>query len=323
MTIQRPDAGTTLRHPVRRPMHGPVVVGYDESPEAEAALRWAAGWASTRGASLVVVYAVSPPLSLTWSSSSSSSSSPTPAPELLRRAAQRIARRGAAQARRGHPDLEVRELGAVGSPAAELVAMSQSAELVVVGRRSSEARADTSLGSVSFALGTHARCPVIVVRGPDVGEVGPGRAVVVGVDSSRPSTRALQFAADAASAAGAPLVVVSAWSGPRQEPWMADLWPDTGTAAARLSDGASGGAAASVREAVALVDEWHPEVRVLTRAPQGLAQEVLLDEARDAGLLVVGSRGQGGFAGLELGSVSRSLLRQAQLPVAVVRDGGI
>lgn len=317
MTIQRPDEGTTLRHPVRRPMHGPVVVGYDESPEAETALRWAADWASTRGAALVVVYAVSPPLSLTWSSSS------TPAPELLRRAAERIARRGAARARRAHPHLEVRELGAVGSPAAELVAMSQSAELVVVGRRSTEARADTSLGSVSFALGMHARCPVTVVQGSDAAEIGPGRPVVVGVDSSRPSTRALQFAAEAASAAGARLVVVSAWSGPRQEPWMADLWPDSGTAAARLSDGASGRAAASVREAVALVEEWHPEVEVVTRAPQGLAQEVLLDEARDAGLLVVGSRGQGGFAGLELGSVSRSLLRQADLPVAVVRDGGI
>lgn len=318
MTIQRPDEGTTLRHPVRRPMHGPVVVGYDESPEADAALSWAADWASTREAPLVVVYAVSPPVALTWSSSSR-----TPAPELLRRAAQRIARRGAAKARRDHAHLEVRELGAVGSPAAELVAMSQSADLVVVGRRSEEARADTSLGSVSFALGMHARCPVTVVQGAERGEIGPARPVVVGVDSSRPSMRALQFAAEAASAAAAPLVVVSAWSGPRQEPWMADLWPDSSTAAERLSDGASGRAAASVREAVALVEEWHPEVRVVTRAPQGLAQEVLLDEAADAGLLVVGSRGQGGFAGLELGSVSRSLLRNADLPVAVVREGGI
>jgi nucleotide-binding universal stress UspA family protein len=201
--------------------------------------------------------------------------------------------------------------------------MSQSADLVVVGRRSEEARADTSLGSVSFALGMHARCPVTVVQGAERGEIGPARPVVVGVDSSRPSMRALQFAAEAASAAAAPLVVVSAWSGPRQEPWMADLWPDSSTAAERLSDGASGRAAASVREAVALVEEWHPEVRVVTRAPQGLAQEVLLDEAADAGLLVVGSRGQGGFAGLELGSVSRSLLRNADLPVAVVREGGI
>lgn len=317
MTIQRPDEGTTLRRPLRRPMHGPVVVGYDESPEGEAALRWAADWASTRDTPLVVVYAVSPPPALTFSSSGA------PAPELLRRAAERIARRGAARARWGHPHLEVRELGAVGSPAAELVAMSQSAELVVVGRRSAEASASSSLGSVSFALGMHARCPVTVVQGPEVGKIGPGCPVVVGVDSSRPSTRALQFAAEAASAAAARLVVVSAWSGPRQEPWMADLWPDSGTAAARLSDDASGGAGTIVREAAALVDEWHPEVEVVTRALQGLAQEVLLAEARDAGLLVVGSRGQGGFAGLELGSVSRALLRGADLPVAVVREGGI
>ena len=318
MTISRPEEGTTCDTVVRRPMRGPVVVGYDVSAEAESALLWAADWASVRDAPLVVTYAVSPPHALTWSSSSV-----RPEPDVLRRAARRIARRGGDEARHHHPPLEVREIGAVGSPAAELVAMSQSADLVVVGRRSPDAQADTSLGSVSFALGMHARCPVVVVQGPARGRIGPERAVVVGVDTSRPSMRALQFAASAASVAGADLVVVSAWSGPRQEPWMADLWPDSGTAAARLSDGASGRAAASVREAVALVEEMHPEVRVLTRAPQGLAQEVLLEEACDAGLLVVGSRGQGGFAGLELGSVSRSLLRHADLPVAVVRDGGI
>ncbi|KGN40684.1 universal stress protein UspA [Knoellia aerolata DSM 18566] len=297
-------------------MYGPVVVGYDESAEAGSALRWAADWASARGAALVVVYAVSPPPALTWSSVSL-----TPTPDVLGRAAQRIAQRGADEARRRHPDLETRALGAVGSPAAELVAMSQSADLVVVGRRVS--RADTSLGSVSFALGMHARCPVTVVQGSSTEEIGPGRPVVVGVDTSQPSTRALKFAASAASATGAELVVVSAWSGPRQEPWMADLWPDSRTAAARLSDGASGRAADSLQEAVLLVDGWFPDVRVVTRAPHGLAQEVLLEESEGAGLLVVGSRGQGGFAGLELGSVSRAILREADLPVAVVRDSGI
>lgn len=317
MTISRPEEGTTLDRAVRRPMHGPVVVGYDESPEAQAALLWAAEWAAVRGARLVVVYAVIPPPALPWASASVA-----PAPDVLRRAADRIARRGAAQMRRLHPDLDVRELGAVGSPAAELVAMSQSAELVVVGRRAAAARADTSMGSVSFALGMHARCPVVVVQGT-AGVVGPAHPVVVGVDASRPSVRALQFAASAAAATAAELVVVSAWSGPRQEPWMADLFADSGAAAARLSDGDSGRAAASIREAIALVDGWHPEVHVIARAPQGPAQEVLLQEASGAGLLVVGSRGQGGFAGLELGSVSRSLLRGADLPVAVVRDGGM
>ena len=104
---------------------------------------------------------------------------------------------------------------------------------------------------------------------------------------------------------------------------MVEMWPDSGSAAASLADDESGRASASVRRAVSLVGEWHSEVEVVTHTPQGLAQEVLLQEAHDAGLLVVGSRGQGGFAGLELGSVSRSLLRQADLPVAVVRDGGL
>lgn len=317
MDTLRPEEGTTLARAVRRGPRGPVVVGYDDSPEAAAALRWGADWSSMRGAPLVVVYAASPPPLLPGRPADGA-----PTPDVLRRAARRIAERGAAEARRRHPSLEVRHLGAVGSPAAELVAMSQSADLVVVGRRPSVVGGDTSLGSVSFALGTNARCPVTVVQGPAVAQIGLGHAVVVGVDASRASTRALEFAASAASDAGAELVVVSAWSRPRREPWMADLWPDHGSTPANLSDDEAR-ASASVRDAVSAVASWRPELSVVTRTPQGPAQEVLLREARDSGLLVVGSRGRGGFAGLELGSVSRSILRNAELPVAVVRDGGI
>ena len=104
---------------------------------------------------------------------------------------------------------------------------------------------------------------------------------------------------------------------------IAELHVAHETAAVLLHAGRAADDPAVTDRLVALVEEMHPEVRVLIRAPQGLAQEVLLEEACDAGLLVVGSRGQGGFAGLELGSVSRSLLRHADLPVAVVRDGGI
>lgn len=319
MDESRPEEGTTLADTARRRgPRGPVVVGFDDSPEAASALQWAADWSDLWEAPLVVVCAASPPPPLPWTPVAG-----TPAPDVLRRAARHVASRGAAEARRRHPQLEIRDLGAVGSPAAELVAMSQSADLVVVGRRTPPGRPETSMGSVSFALGMHARCPVVVVLGPEPDVIGPDKPVVVGFDTSLPARRALQFAASAASVAGADLVVVSAWSGPRQEPWMADLWSDAGTAAARLSDDESGRADASVREARSLVESWHPEVSVVTRTPYGLPQQALLEEAREAGLLVVGSRGSGGFAGLELGSVSRSLLRHAEVSVAVVRDGGI
>ena len=62
----RPEEGTTLAAPVRRGPRGPVVIGYDDSPEAASALRWAADWSSMRGAPLVVVYAASPPPPLPW-----------------------------------------------------------------------------------------------------------------------------------------------------------------------------------------------------------------------------------------------------------------
>ena len=295
---------------------GPVVVGHDESPAAEAALEWAADQAESLRLQLLVVYAANPPTPLPWTPGAA-----LPADSVMRHLADQVARRGAERVRRSRPGLQVRSRGAVGSPAAELISLSESAAFVVVGRRPRVGRTHASGGSVSFALSSHARCPVVVVQGG--AHHGGGRAnpsIVVGVDSSRASKRALSFAASFAAAAKAPLVVVSAWTSPEREPWMRDLWEDPARAADLLAMEFER-AQNCVREADSLVHEEHPEVSIVARTPEGDPTEALLTEAQPGSLVVVGSRGHGGFAGLMLGSVSRDVLRRAEMPVAVVRDG--
>lgn len=298
-----------------RPERPEILVGYDESPGSRAALRWAASQAEAFETSLLVLYAADPPIPLPWTSGTL-----LPGGSIVRHSAAKVARDAADTVRKAHPATRVRSEGAVGSPAAELVSRSQDAAFVVVGR--GRRRRTTELGSVSFALSVHARCPVVVVQGEPERGVGPGRPVVVGVDASRSSTRALTFAASLASRNGAELVVVSAWASPEREPWMGQLWSDPGRAA-DLVAGAFAGAVDTVAEAVTQVQRDVPGLAVSGRTPEGGAPEALLVEAEQAGRVVVGSRGRGGFPGLVLGSVGRAMLRQDQLPVAVVREGAL
>lgn len=307
-------------HPLDLPDHavpgspaGTVVVGYDGTPEAAEALEWATDWASLHGSRLMVACAADPGLT---SGPSSVGAADVVA---VRRAVGRVATRGADHARSARSELDVRSLGAVGHPSAELVALSGGAELVVVGRRTRQEHPTPSLGSVSFALSAHSRCPVVVVQGQR--RLAEGRPVVVGVDGSRPALRAVAFAAEAARVAGAGLVVASAWSGGEVAPWLAELW-DAAALEADPEAGHESAAAAVAGAAVAAVRRSHPDVEVTVRTARGSAPDVLLDEVRDAGLLVVGARGGGGFPGL-LGSVSRSVVRLADLPVAVVRVGSV
>ncbi|WP_404382994.1 universal stress protein [Knoellia locipacati] len=310
-----PDPGVTRQDELRTGAPAEtVVVGYDGTREAAAALEWAAAWAGRQGSRLLVASAVDPVLP------AGPPSGPGPDIATVRQAVGRVAARGADLVRRQHDDVEVRSVGAVGHPSAELVALSDSADLVVVGRRTRADNPDASVGSVSFALSAHARCPVVVVQGERRFGLGEGRPVVVGVDTSQPSLRALAFAANAAASARVGLVIVSAWSGREVEPWLAELWGGPTPGVDRAAE-ESARAQSSVAAAADIVRQSHPELHTTTRTPRGALHEVLLDEARDAGLLVVGARGGGGFAGLALGSVTRGVLRQADLPVAVVRSG--
>jgi nucleotide-binding universal stress UspA family protein len=139
--------------------------------------------------------------------------------------------------------------------------------------------------------------------------------IVVGVDGSPEAARALQWALDEARLHNVPLEVVHAW----QFPAAVDL---VGAAADTLVRDLRRVAVDLLDRVVDAVAGTDPGVEVERRVVEGGAAASLVNAASLADLLVVGSRGRGGFAGLLLGSVAQQCLHHAPCPVVVVRDGG-
>jgi nucleotide-binding universal stress UspA family protein len=139
------------------------------------------------------------------------------------------------------------------------------------------------------------------------------KTIVVGVDGSPASRTALTWAALEAADHGADLVVVNAWEH--------TLPPPTGSVSVseKYVPEASQRTADELVQVIKEVLGDNPPVLVQPRVKQGNAAEVLIEQSSDADLLVVGTRGHGGFRGLVLGSVSQHVAAYAKCPVAVVR----
>jgi nucleotide-binding universal stress UspA family protein len=138
--------------------------------------------------------------------------------------------------------------------------------------------------------------------------------IVVGVDGSEGSARALRFALEEARAHGAAVRAVSAWHVP-----IGFLEGGWATDPVSLGDFEQL-ARSTLERALAQSGAAESDVEVSPVVREGQPAEVLLDEAREATLLVVGSRGLGGFKGLLLGSVSRQLAQHAPCPIVIVPD---
>ena len=139
------------------------------------------------------------------------------------------------------------------------------------------------------------------------------KQVVVGVDGSENSKRALQWASEEASVHGAALLVVSSWAVPlAATPVVA---PNVPWGKTQLAEDAE----AVLQTMLSEVLGDSPSVPVDGRVVEGNPAKVLIDLSDRADLLVVGSRGVGGFTGLLLGSVSQHLAAHAQCTVVVVR----
>lgn len=191
----------------------------------------------------------------------------------------------------------------------DLIEASRSASLVVLGAQGHGVLGGMLLGSVSQHLTRHAHCPVVVVRGS---HLPASNRIVVGVDGSDASLKALRFAAEHADLVGGTLVAVHGRSLTAMNgPWDVDVAPAVAeelAAAERL-----------LAEAVAGLREEHPGLALELQPMPVPAVRALADASTTASLVVVGTRGRGGFVGLLLGSVSSSVLQHAQCPVAVVR----
>lgn len=196
-------------------------------------------------------------------------------------------------------------------PEQALIDASAVARLVVVGAARASTLQRLGLGRPSLAAAMHAKCPVVIVpQGSRTDAEGP---VVVGIDGSSHSAAAAARAFWIAELRGAPLVAVTTWNvevvdgmvvtTPGTEAWNA-VEAKYRAIADRIVD--------PLRAA-------HPDVDCTVEVVRGAPAKVLAERSADAGLLVMGTRGRGGFAGMLLGSQSQRVLETAASPVMLVR----
>ena len=214
----------------------------------------------------------------------------------------------AAWARRAAPGLTVVETVAHGYPLTELVELGRHSDLLVIGSRCAGGVAALNLGSVSAAVAAHAAHPVAVVRGAPVSRAAP---VVVGVDGSPAGDATIRFAFEAAARQRVGLLALTAAPLPVVIPsfgWSPAVHVASAEEIGReVSD-----------EAVLPWLEKFPEVRVDRQVVFERPATALLAASAGASLVVVGSHGHGGVAGMLLGSVSQHIVRHSRCPVAVV-----
>jgi nucleotide-binding universal stress UspA family protein len=285
-------------------MTGPILVGVDASPDAKAAAHYGAALASRRAAPLELVHAYETvlygygPLMVASSYAINDDD--------LRRDAARHLDELVEEIRMAYPSLVVTSQFREGSAASVLIAESQHAEVTVLGSRGAGGFAGLLLGSVSAQVAAHGHGAILVKR-PAADPDGP---VLVGYDGSGGSAAALAFGVNEALGRRVPLVVVNVY------------WEDLDIRHPAPADPALAAARESeqlLNQAVEPAMEQNPDLKVKTLALHGRkADRLLVEQSAHAGLTVVGCRGRGGFTGLLLGSVSRTLVHHAAGPVAVV-----
>jgi len=290
---------------------GEVVVGVDDSDEARQAADWAADEAVRRRTGLMLVSAYSVPHRglLAYDVVSDDFAA------ALRTEQQALHRDIAAGLLERHPALPITSAVETGHPVDVLLGRSTGAALLVVSTRERGRFRRVIGGSVALALAGHASVPVAVIRPGTAGErSGP---VVVGVDGSANSRPAVAVAFEAAAARRVDLVALHAW----HDDMTFDV-DERGLIGADIGDeGLRQIERALVSEELAGWAERYPDVLVQPVVRKGDAIAELLDHSADASLVVVGSRGRGGFAGAVLGSTSQALITHADAPVVVVRPG--
>ncbi|WP_405064898.1 universal stress protein [Kribbella sp. NBC_01510] len=284
-----------------------VVAGYDGSPASETAVWWAAAEADRRSASLRLTYA----LPLPFFSSPLGIPSVPPPTDMLRVTAEHLLAEAAQQIRETFPRLLVDTVVTFGGAAPALLQEATTAELLVVGSRGLGEFRDLAMGSVSAHVATHAPCPVVVV--PPHWQSGQAGGIVVGVDGSKCSLQAIEFAFEQAESRQTTLTAVMAWHDP------ISTGPNDPLPLVYDRDTLEQESAALLAESMAGHRDKYLDVPVDEKLVHGTAHHALLAAGRSAELLVVGSRGRGAFRGLLLGSTSRALAHNPPCPVAVVR----
>jgi nucleotide-binding universal stress UspA family protein len=278
----------------------PVIAAFDTSPNAAAALEMAATEASASGVELLVIHAYPwPVLYASLANVPYSAKEWTPAPETVR-----LVEAATAKVRARYPDLPVHVSVRAGAGSDVLVTASADASLVVLGARGSGGLAGVLTGSVLAGVAAHARCPVLVARGP-CGAPPVAGEVCVGVDGSPSSLGALRFAATWAAERRTSVRALYAVGMDALDEPAPELGLHT-PAEARL---------------MAWIEECelaHLGVQVTAVVVHRSPTDALLAASGTGRLLVVGSRHRGELRSIALGSVGHALVRRSTCPVVVV-----
>jgi len=294
-----------------------VIVGVDGSVASRHALDWAIAFAKKTERTLVAICSYSLPSFTTASLDGGYAALDDSA---IAAGAQEVADDARTRAQAAGLSAEAHIVA--GDAAGALIEASRSADLVVVGTRGGSGFAERLLGTVSSALPAHAGCPSVVVplqfgrvEGADPDVVPPLRPItriVVGVDGSPTSYAALKIAMRQAKLWDAELVAVGGVpiaSGAGLLAWL-PATVDRDQVIADLKAGLQG----LVDKAKEEIDGVEVKVVVL----DGTGAELLTEFSKNADLVVLGSRGRGGFAGLLLGSTSQAVLHHSACPVLVI-----
>ena len=271
-------------------MTGVVVVGVDGSAVANDALRFAADEAERRGGSLVIAHA----------------GAERPSDDSvyeLRAGADELPTESIEIARAGHPDLPCRTVVRSGDPARLLIELSADADLLVVGTHRTGRVRGFVLGSVSQQVAGQAHCPIVAVSGPVASASGP---IVLGASGSVGGLAALRFACEEARRRGTLVHCLRAID--------ESVAPAHGLRAAREIAEQTleylSGVAAVEYPGVPFVGD------LCLSGPFG----ALEDAAREASLVVLGTRQLAGETLPHLGPIGSWLLHQTRCPLVIVNQ---
>lgn len=315
--MSTPQEETQGATPAPAPDPTGIVVGIDGSAQSNCALVWAAREAKLRKLPLHLVTAYTVPI---FAASGLDGGYATVDDDVIRQGAEAVLRESAAKV--AHLDVDMDARVENGDAAGVLLEMSETAELLVFGSRGRGGFIGRLLGSVSTALPAHSKCATVTVplscakRFDDAPVESAAKAiekvVVVGVDGSDQARYAVLLAAEQAERSGCTLRIICA------------VQPYTGSLAWLPAPVDREALFAEIQEQLDAGELWlrshFPKLPIEVQLIEGAAVDVLVKATETAELLVMGTRGRGGFAGMMLGSTTDGVRHHAKGPIMVVRD---
>ena len=276
------------------------IIGVDGSQHSRAALDWGLARAAQSGASVELLHVADDSF---LSESVAFLSEAQEASEKMLAAEREYAVAGGFTG-------EISGTAVVGHPIGEMEEASKRADLVILGAHSGSRFAGSLFGTRAVKIAAVAHCPVAVVPAEKAESSKP--AVVVGIDGSEASQRAIAFAAEEASFRGVPLIAVYAWM-PPLTPGLEYLWSE------ELVESQRTAAEEAIAIGTAGLAERYPDLVVERQIVQSPPVAALLQAAEGADTIVLGSRGRGGIQRLLLGSVSHGVLQALPCTTIVTR----